>query len=68
MRVLLILRSEKTLVSGRIVVVRTNPLADRVIFLLEENKAREVVDLLNKKIIPEVYVPSGGRFDGHNVN
>ncbi len=68
MRILLILRSEKALVSGHIVVVRTLSLAGRVIFLFGNNKAREVVDLLNKKVIPESYVPSGKIFEGYNVN
>jgi len=40
-----------------IIVVRTMTLADR-----------EVVDLLNKKVIPESYIPSVTRFDGYNMN
>ena len=68
MRVLLILRSEKALVSGHIVVVRTMPFAGKAILLFGENKAIEAFDLLNKKSISELYVPLGTRFDGYNVN
>jgi len=51
MRVLLILRSEKSLVSGDIFVVRRIILADREILLYEKNRIKEGVDFLNRRMI-----------------